>query len=46
MEEKEINNPAVEENLENGAENAPVVENEPLSELDKAKAELAEQKDK
>ena len=46
MEEKEINNPAAEENLENGAENAPVVENEPLSELDQAKAELAEQKDK
>jgi molecular chaperone GrpE len=34
------------ENLENGAENAPEVEKEPLSELDQAQADLAEQKDK
>ena len=46
MEEKEINNPAPEETVENGAENTPVVENEPLSELDQVKADLAEQKDK
>ncbi len=46
MEEKDINHPAAEENLENAAENAPEVENEPLSELDQTKADLAEQKDK
>jgi molecular chaperone GrpE len=46
MEEKEINNPATEEQVENGAENAPIVENEPLSELDQANADLADQKDK
>ena len=46
MEEKEINNPAPEETVENGAENAPEVENEPLSELDQTKADLVEQKDK
>ena len=46
MEENEIVNPAAPENVENGAENAPIVENEPLSELDLAKADLAEQKDK
>jgi molecular chaperone GrpE len=46
MEEKDINHPAAEETLENGAENAPEVENEPISELDQAKADLAEQKDK
>ncbi len=46
MEEKDINHPAQEETLENGAENAPEVENEPISELDQAKADLAEQKDK
>jgi len=46
MEEKEINNPATEETVENGAENAPEVENEPLSELDQTKADLVEQKDK
>jgi len=46
MEEKEINNPAPEETVENGAENTPVVENEPLSELDQTKADLVEQKDK
>ena len=46
MEEKEINTPTSAENLENGAENAPEVEMEPLSELDQAKVDLAEQKDK
>ena len=46
MEEKEINNPATEEQVENGVENAPIVENEPLSELEQAMADLAEQKDK
>ena len=46
MEDKEINNPAATEPIENGAENAPAVENEPLSELDQVKADLAEQKDK
>jgi molecular chaperone GrpE len=46
MEEKDNvqNNSA--EQVENSPENAPVVENEPLSELDQAKADLAEQKDK
>jgi hypothetical protein len=43
MEEKEINNPAPEEMVENGAETAPEVENEPLSELDQTKADLVEQ---
>ena len=46
MEEKEINSQETTEQVENGAENAPEVENEPLSELDQTKAELAEQKDK
>jgi molecular chaperone GrpE len=46
MEEKEMNTPETAENLENGAENAPAVENEPLSELDQLKVDLAEQKDK
>ena len=46
MEEKEIINPESVEQVENSPENAPVVENEPLSELDQAKADLAEQKDK
>ena len=46
MEEKEIINPESAEQVENSPENAPVVENEPLSELDQAKADLAEQKDK
>ncbi len=46
MEEKDITNPQTPEMEENGAENAPIVENEPMSELDQAKAELAEQKDK
>jgi molecular chaperone GrpE len=46
MEEKEINTPETVENLENGAENAPELEKEPLSELDQAQADLAEQKDK
>ena len=46
MEEKDINHPTAEETLENSAENAPEVENEPISELDQAKADLAEQKDK
>ena len=49
MEEKDINeqetaqNP---ENTENGTNNAPEVENEPISELDQLKADIAEQKDK
>jgi molecular chaperone GrpE len=46
MEEKEINTPESVEKPENGAENAPEVEKEPLSELDQAQADLAEQKDK
>jgi molecular chaperone GrpE len=46
MEEKEINTPETVENLENGAENAPEIEKEPLSELEQAQADLAEQKDK
>jgi molecular chaperone GrpE len=46
MEEKEILNPESVEQVENSPENAPEVENEPLSELDQAKADLAEQKDK
>jgi len=41
-----MNTPESVENLENGAENAPEVEKEPLSELDQAQADLAEQKDK
>ncbi len=46
MEEKDINHTAAEETLENGAENAPEAGNEPISELDQAIADLAEQKDK
>lgn len=46
MEEKEINTPETVENVESSPENAPEVENEPLSELDQAKVDLAEQKDK
>jgi molecular chaperone GrpE len=46
MEEKDIANPQTPEMEENGAENAPIVEKEPISELDQAKSELAEQKDK
>ena len=46
MEEKEIPTPETTETVENSAENAPVMENEPLNELDQAKADLAEQKDK
>ena len=46
MEEKDINNTEATPPLENSPEIAPEVENEPLSELDQAKAELAEQKDK
>jgi molecular chaperone GrpE len=46
MEEKEIINPETAEQVENSLENAPEVEKEPLSELDQAKADLAEQKDK
>jgi molecular chaperone GrpE len=49
MEEKEIINPESAEHVENtqnGTENAPEVENEPISELDQAKADLADQKDK
>ncbi len=46
MEEQDINNPGAEGNIENAAENAPEVENEPLSELDQTKADLADQKDK
>jgi molecular chaperone GrpE len=46
MEEKEINQEAAAAPIENEAENAPIVEKEPLSELDQAKLDLAEQKDK
>ncbi len=49
MEEKDIINPETAEqveNTQNGAENAPEVEIEPISELDQAKADLADQKDK
>ena len=49
MEEKEIINPETPEQMENtqnGAENAPEVAIEPISELDQAKADLADQKDK
>ncbi len=49
MEEKEINVQETAENLENvenGTNNAPEVENEPISELDQLKADIAEQKDK
>jgi len=46
MEEKDNVQPNSAEQVENSPENAPVVENEPLSELDQAKADLAEQKDK
>mgnify|MGYP000178520606 FL=1 len=46
MEEKDINTQENQEQVENGSENAPTVEKEPLSELDQTKAELAEQKDK
>ena len=46
MEEKEINPEAGAEQVENNAENAPIVENEPLSEIEQALADLAEQKDK
>ncbi len=46
MEEKDNVQPNLAEQVENSPENAPVVENEPLSELDQAKADLAEQKDK
>ncbi len=49
MEEKDINVQETAENLENvenGTNNAPEVENEPISELDQLKADIAEQKDK
>jgi molecular chaperone GrpE len=46
MEEKDNVQPNSAEQVENSPENAPIVENEPLSELDQAKADLAEQKDK
>ncbi len=46
MEEKDNVQNISAEQVENSPENAPVVENEPLSELDQAKADLAEQKDK
>jgi molecular chaperone GrpE len=46
MEEKEINPETGAEQVENNAENAPIVENEPLSEIEQALADLAEQKDK
>ena len=46
MEEKDINLQETTENLETGSENTPTAENEPLSELDQVKTELAEQKDK
>jgi molecular chaperone GrpE len=46
MEEKDNIQESSAEQVENTPENAPVVENEPLSELDQAKVDLAEQKDK
>jgi molecular chaperone GrpE len=46
MEEKDNIQESSAEQVENSPENAPVVENEPLSELDQAKVDLAEQKDK
>jgi molecular chaperone GrpE len=46
MEEKDNVQANSAEPIENNPENAPVVENEPLSELDQTKADLAEQKDK
>ncbi len=46
MEEKDINQQAASTSVENNTETAPIVENEALSELDQAKAELVEQKDK
>jgi molecular chaperone GrpE len=46
MEEKEINKEAGAEQVENSAEKAPIMENEPLSEIEQALADLAEQKDK
>jgi molecular chaperone GrpE len=46
MEEKDNLQTHSAEPIENSPENAPVVENEPLSELDQLKADLAEQKDK
>jgi molecular chaperone GrpE len=49
MEEKDINVQETAENLENAenaTNNAPEVENEPISELDQLKADIAEQKDK
>ena len=49
MEEKDINEQETAQNLENtenGTNNAPEVENEPISELDQLKADIAEQKDK
>ncbi|MEN9701669.1 MAG: hypothetical protein RIR55_995 [Bacteroidota bacterium] len=46
MEEKDNVQANSAEQVENSPENAPIVENEPLSELDQAKADLAEQKDK
>ena len=46
MEEKDNVQNISADQVENSPENAPVVENEPLSELDQAKADLAEQKDK
>jgi molecular chaperone GrpE len=46
MEEKDINQQAASTSVENSTETAPIVENEALSELDQAKAELVEQKDK
>jgi molecular chaperone GrpE len=46
MEEKDNVQANSAEQVENSPEDAPIVENEPLSELDQAKADLAEQKDK
>ena len=46
MEEKDNVQNISAEQVENSPENAPVVENEPLSELDQAQADLAEHKDK
>ena len=46
MEEKEIKDTEATVSAENEAENAPIVETEPISELDQTKLDLADQKDK
>jgi molecular chaperone GrpE len=46
MEEKEIKDTEATISTENEAENAPIVETEPISELDQTKLDLSDQKDK